>query len=90
MNDQKSEGTHLPHNKGHLDGVAERGLRCISTGSAYGTCITAKRERIEATQEQQAHFIASGNWSCKTRYSRVQYNIDVVKRTPKLQVRDAV
>jgi hypothetical protein len=31
-----------------------------------------------------------GMWSCTIRYTRVQYNIDVVERTPKLQVRDAV
>ena len=29
-------------------------------------------------------------WSCTIRYTRVQYNIDVVKRTLKLQVRIAV
>jgi len=27
---------------------------------------------------------------CKKAFARVQYNIDVVKRTPKLQVLDAV
>jgi hypothetical protein len=90
MNEQKSEGSHLLHNEEHLDETAERGLRGISAKSAIGNSVTSKRERIEATHEQLARFITPGNWSCKTRLFRVQYNIDVVKRTPKLQVRDAV
>ena len=47
-------------------------------------------ERLGATQAQQTSGSISWNQSCKNRFSRVQYNIDVVKRILKLQVSDAV
>jgi hypothetical protein len=90
MNEQKSEGSHLLHNEEQLDETAERGWRGISAESAVGNSVTSKRERIETTHKQLIHFITPEIWSCTTQCSRVQYNIDVVKRTPKLQVRVAV
>ena len=89
MNEQKSKIAHLLR-KGNPDGTVAQGLRGLSTGSAMRTSITAKVERIEATHEQLARFITPGYWSCKSGFFRVQYNIDVVKRISKLQVRDAV
>ena len=89
MNEHKSVRSHPLHNKGHLDETAERGLKGISAESAYGTSVTTKRERIETTPEQLARCITPKMWSCMTRCSRVQYNIDVVKGTLKLQVRNA-
>jgi hypothetical protein len=91
MNEQKSEGSHLLHDEEHLDETAEeRGLRGISAESALGNSVTPRRERIGTTHKQLVHFITPRNWSCTARRSRVQYNTDVVKRTLKLQVRDAV
>jgi len=72
MNEQKSEGSHLFHNKGYLDETAGRALRDRSAKSARG------------------HSVAPAMWSCITGCTRVQYNIDVVKRPTKLQVTDAV
>ena len=89
MNEQKSEGAHLLR-KGNPDGTGAQVLRGLSTGSAMRTSITANLEWIETIHEQLVYFITPEIWSCKTRCSRVQYNIDVVKRTPKLQVRHAV
>jgi hypothetical protein len=91
MNEQKSEGSHLLHNEEHLDETAEeRGLRGISAERARGNSVTPKGERIGTPHKQLVHFITPRNWSCTTRCSRVQYNIDVVKGAPKLQVRHAV
>jgi len=47
-------------------------------------------ERLGVTQAQQTSGSISWNQSCKNRFSRVQYNIGVVKRILKLQVSDAV
>ncbi len=47
-------------------------------------------ERLGAAQVQQTSGSISCNQSCKNRFSRVLYNIDVVKRLLKLQVSDAV
>ena len=57
------------------------------TSLAFST--TTPFERLGATQAQQTPG-SSRCQSCKNRFSRVQYNIDVVKRIPKLQVSDAV
>ena len=89
MNEQKSVGSHPLHNKGHLDETAERGLKGISAESAMYASVPPKRERFETTPEQLARCITPKMWPCMTRCSRVQYNIDVVKGTLKLQVRDA-
>ena len=47
-------------------------------------------ERLGTTQAQQTLSSVSWNQSCKNRFYRVQYNIDVVKRLLKLQVSNAV
>jgi len=47
-------------------------------------------ERLGAPQAQQTLSSVSWNQSCKNRFSRVQYNIDVVKSILKLQVSNAV
>lgn len=57
------------------------------TGHAFSTTLF---ERLEATQAQQTPGSSSWCQSCKNSFSRVQYNIGVVKDTQKLQVRDAV
>jgi hypothetical protein len=91
MNEQKSEGSQLLHNKGGLDETAERrGVRSLSAESARGNSVTFKLERIGTTHKQLVHFSTPRNWSCRTRCSRVQYNRDVVKRALNLQVRYAV
>jgi hypothetical protein len=90
MNEQKSEGSQLFHNKGYLDETAGRALRGLWAERATGHSVTPKRERIDTTHKHLVHFVAPAMRSCITQCTRVQYNIDVVKRTPKLLVRDAV
>ena len=64
------------------------------TDGAYGhsrhAFSTALFKRLKATHAHQTPGSSSWNQSCKNRFSRVQYNIDVVKRLLKLQVSDAV
>lgn len=75
MYDQKSEVAH-PLRQSSPDGTVERGL----TGLTKHAFITATHEQL--TIRWCRH--------CKKKLSRVQYNLDVVKRTRKLQGRDAV
>ena len=90
MNEQKSEGSQLLHNKGYLDETAGRALRGLSAERAIVHSVTPKRERIDTTLKQLVHFVTPAMWSCTTPCTRVQYNRDVVKRTPTLLVSDAV
>ena len=89
MSEQWSEAAH-PLHQSNSDGTAARGLAGLSAGCATHAFIIAKLEQNGATHEQLTR--VSIRWSryCKNLFSRVQYNIDVVKRVPKLQVRDAV
>ena len=89
MHDQKSEGAHPPR-RSSLDGTAERGLRSLLAGRTRHAFITARLEWIKATRKQLTQVNIRWDRHCKKKISRVQYNIDVVKRTQKLQVSDAV
>jgi hypothetical protein len=86
--EQKSEVAHLLR-QSNPDGTAARELTGFSTGCAMHASNTARLQQTRATHEQLARGITTWRY-CKKKLSRVQYNIDVVKRTPKLQVRDAV
>src|SRR6266487_2436052 len=66
--------------------AATRGLTGSSAGSAKHSFITARLEQIGVYHEQLAGVITKLSRYCKKKLSRVQYNIDVVKRTPKQQV----
>jgi hypothetical protein len=79
-----------PLRQSNPDGTAVQGLTSLSAGCTIHAFITAKLEQIGATHERLAR--VSIRWSryCKNKLSRVQYNIDVVKRAQKLQVIDAV
>ncbi len=71
------------------DETIVRGCTDVAPGHCRHAFSTTLFERLGATQAQQTSG-SSWNQSCKNRFSRVQYNIDVVKRIPKLQVSDAV
>jgi hypothetical protein len=89
MYDQKSEVAHPPR-QSSLDATAERGLRGLLAGRTKHAFITARLEQIRTTREQFTRVSLKWNRRCKKKIPRVQYNIDVVKRTRKLQVSDAV
>jgi len=72
------------------DETIVRGYTDVAAGHTRYAFSTTLFERLGATQAQQTSGSISWNQSCKNRFSRVQYNIDVVKRLLKLQVRDAV
>jgi hypothetical protein len=72
------------------DEMIVRGCTDVAAGHTRYAFSMTLFERLGATQAQQTSGSSSWNQSCKNRFSRVQYNIDVVKRTPKLQVSDAV
>jgi hypothetical protein len=67
-----------------------RGCRDVAPGHTRHPSSIPLFKRLRATQAQQTPGSISGNQSCKNRFSRVQYNIGVVKRILKLQVSDAV
>ncbi|MGZ3618325.1 MAG: hypothetical protein ACXWPG_17945 [Ktedonobacteraceae bacterium] len=67
-----------------------RGCRDVASGHTRHAFSMPLFKRLRATQEQQTPGSISWNKSCKNRFSRVQYNIDVVKHILKLQVSDAV
>src|SRR5437763_16788501 len=71
------------------DETIGRGCTDVAPGHTRHAFSTTLFERLGATQAQQT---PGSSWrqSCKNRFSRVQYNIGVVKRTLKLQVSDAV
>jgi hypothetical protein len=71
------------------DETIGRGCPDVTPGHTRHAFCTALFERLGATQAQQT---PGSSWcqSCKNSFSRVQYNIDVVKRLQKLQVSDAV
>lgn len=71
------------------DETIGRGCTHVAAGHTRLTFSTTLFERLGAAQALQT---PSSSWcqSCKNRFSRVQYNIGVVKRTLKLQVSDAV
>ena len=87
--EQKSEVAH-PLRQSNPDGTAARGLMGLSAGHAMHAFITAKLEQIGAIHERLTRVNIRWSLYCKKRLSRVQYNIDVVDCTQKLQVRDAV
>ena len=67
-----------------------RGCRDVAPGHTRHASSMPLFKRLGATQAQQTPGSVSWNQSCKNRFSRVQYNTDVVKRILKLQVSDAV
>ena len=67
-----------------------RGCRDVAPGHTRHAFSMPLIKRLGVTQAQQISGSISWNQSCKNRFSRVQYNIDVVKRLLKLQVSDAV
>ena len=89
MDEQKSEVAHSLR-QSNPDGTAARGLVGLSAGHAMHAFITAKVEQIGAIHERLSRVSIRWSLYCKKRFSRVQYNIDVVDCTQKLQVRDAV
>jgi hypothetical protein len=72
------------------DETIVRGCTDVAPGHTRSAFSMPLFERLGATQAQQTPGSISWNQSCKNRFSRVQYNIDVVKRILKLQVSDAV
>ncbi len=90
MNEQKSGVAQLLHQISLEYEAAARGLAGLSEGSAKHSFITARSELIGAYHEQLACVITKLSKYCKNRLSRVQYNIDVVRRTLKQRVIDAV
>ena len=66
------------------------GCRDVAPGHTRHAFSIPLFKRLRATQAQQTPGNISWNQSCKNRFSRVLYNIDVVKRILKLQVSDAV
>ena len=72
------------------DETIVRGCIDVAPGHTRHAFSATLFERLGATQAQQTPGSISWNQSCKNRFSRVQYNIDVVKRILKLQVSDAV
>ncbi len=72
------------------DETIVRGCTDVAPGHCRHAFSTTLFERLGATQAQQTPGSISWGQSCKNRFSRVQYNIGVVKRTLKLQVSDAV
>ncbi len=75
--------------RGNPDESIVRGCTDVAPGHTRHAFSMPLFKRLRATQAQQTSG-SSWNQSCKNRFSRVQYNIDVVKRIPKLQVSDAV
>lgn len=67
-----------------------RGCRDVAPGHTRHAFSMLLFKRLGTTQAQQPLSSLNWNQSCKNRFSRVQYNIDVVKRIPKLQVSNAV
>jgi len=90
MSAQKSRVAQLLRQSNLEYEAAARGLTSLSAGRAVYAFTTAKLEQVKGTHEQLSR--VSIRWSryCKKKLSRVLYNIDVVKRTPRLQVLDAV
>ena len=72
------------------DETIVRGCTDVAPGHTRHAFSMLLFKRLRATQAQQTQGSTSWNRSCKNRFSRVQYNIGVVKRIPKLQVSDAV
>jgi len=90
MNVQKSGVAHLLRQIGlEYETTAQR-LTGLSAGSTRHSFITVRLEQIGAYHERFACVIAELSRYCKKKLSRVQYNIDVVTRTKKQQVFDAV
>ncbi len=90
MTVQKSEVAQLLRQINLKCDAASRGLTGLSAGSAKQSSIKARLEQTGAYHERIACVFTKLSRYCKNKLPRVQYNIDVVKRTPKLQVLDAV
>jgi hypothetical protein len=85
----KSDAASLPRRR-NPDETIMRGCTVVAPGHTRHTFSMPLFERLGATQAQQTSGSISWNQSCKNRFSRVQYYIDVVKSILKLQVSDAV
>jgi hypothetical protein len=72
------------------DETIVRGCRDVAPGHTRPAFSMPLFKRLRATQAQQTPDSIRWNQSCKNSFSRVQYNIDVVKRILKLQVSDVV
>jgi len=70
--------------------ASAQGLTGLSARGYMHSTINARLEQAEANYQRLECEIIRLSRYCKKRTSRVQYNIDVVKRALKLQVLDAV
>ena len=89
MNKYRSDAAVMLHRR-NPDETIMRGCTNVAPGHTRHAFSTPHFERLGATQVHQTSGSISWNQSCKNRFSRVQYNIDVVKRILKLRVSDAV
>jgi hypothetical protein len=89
MNKYRSDAASQLH-MGTSDEKIVRGCTDLAPGHTRHAFSMTLFEWLGATQAQQTSGNSRWNQSCKNRFSRVQYNIDVVKRILKLQVSDAV
>jgi hypothetical protein len=89
MNKYRSDVASLLR-RGNPDETIVRGCTDVAPGQTRPAFSMPLFERLGATQAQQISGSSSWCLPCKNRYSRVQYNIGVVKRIPKLQASDAV
>ena len=90
MYNQKSKVAQLLRQISLKCDASERGLTSVSARGYKHSTVNARLKQTGADHERLACEIIRLSRYCKKRLSRVQYNIDVVKRTPKLQVLDAV
>ena len=89
MNKYRSDAASLLR-RGNPYETIVRGCTDVASGHTRHAFSMPLFKRLRATQAQQTSGSISWNQSCKNRFSRVQYNIDVVKSILKLQVSNAV
>jgi hypothetical protein len=89
MNKYRSDAASLLR-RGNPDESVVRECTDVAPGHTRHAFSVPLFKRLRATQAHQTPGSISWNQSCKNSFSRVQYNIDVVKRILKLQVSDAV
>jgi hypothetical protein len=85
----RSDAASQPRRR-NPDETIMRGCTDVAPGHTRHAFRMHLFERLGTTQAQQTLSSVSWNQSCKNRFSRVQYNIDVVKCILKLQVSNAV
>jgi hypothetical protein len=90
MYKQKSKVAQLLRQISLKCDAAARGLTSLSAKGYKHSTINDRLEQAGADHERLASESTRLSRYCKKRLSRVQYNINVVRHTPKLQVLDAV